>query len=137
MTGDKTRFKEHLALLRQAGRGLGGDIDVELKGLERDIERFPSAVGRDAEILAEDIEYGLLKAALKINKGMKAIPGEVARGARALGRDAVRLKRETAQEIRRARKTVKKDVKSSFTKAAGIKTGSISEWERPTKKNKG
>jgi hypothetical protein len=135
MVGQEARFREHLKLLKQAAHGLGSDVDVELHTVEKKIEKFPKVVGRDAEILAEDIEIDLLRAAVKINKGLKAIPGEIARGARALGRDAEELGRRTRKDVVKAEKAAKKGVKKEFAKAAGVETGKMSEWEYPSKKN--
>jgi hypothetical protein len=136
MAGQEARFREHAKLLRQAARGLGADFEIELREAEIKIEKLPRTVGRDAEILAEDIEYDLLRAAVKINKGLKAIPGDVARGARAIGRDAAMLGKKTRTDVVKAEKAVKKGVKKEFAKAAGVTTGTMSEWEYPDKKNK-
>lgn len=140
---DSTRFKEHLALLRQAGRGLGKDVEVELSDVGKKVERFPKLVGRDAEILAAEIEYDFVRVGVKINRGIKSIPGEVAKGARAVGRGALFLGHETKagavrakEDMVRAKKAAKKDVKSGFARAAGVKTSSLNEWSRSGDKDK-
>jgi hypothetical protein len=135
MVGQEARFREHAKLLRQAAHGIGSDVEIELRTVERKIERLPKEIGRDAEILAEDIEMDLLRAAVKINRGLKAIPGEVARGARTIGRDAAMLGKKTRQDVVKAEKAAKKGVKKELAKAAGVETSKMSEWEYPKKKN--
>ncbi len=133
---DKTRFKEHLALLRQAGKGLGRDVETELTDIGKKVERFPKLVGRDAEALAQEIDYDFVRVGVKINRGMKAIPGEMARGAKAVGRGAVHLGRATKEDLVKTKKVMKKDVKSGFAHAAGLKSRPISAWSRTEKDDK-
>ncbi|MCL5984337.1 MAG: hypothetical protein M1143_02025 [Candidatus Thermoplasmatota archaeon] len=136
MSSDDTRFKEHLAELRNAAKGLGGDIESELRGLEREIEKLPGAVEKDVERMSEDIEYGLLRTALKIQKELKTIPGKVSGGAKTFARDSVKLARAAKVEARHTQKVVKHDVKAGFARAAGVETRPISEWKRPKKEEK-
>ncbi len=139
-SSDETRFKEHLAELRGAARGLGGDFEAELRNVEKDIARLPTILEKDMDRWSKEIDFALFRAAVRIHKArkalqkdIKAIPGEVSRGARALARDSARAAKAAKHEAVRAKKAVKKDVKVGLVHAAGVRTGPVSEWKRSSK----
>lgn len=139
-SSDETRFKEHLAELRGAAKGLGGDIEAELRTVERGISQIPTVVEKDMDRWSREIDFALFRAAVHIHKArkamqqdIKAIPGKMAKGAKTFARDSAKVARATKSEAVKAKKVVKKDVKVGLAHAAGYRTGPISEWKRTSR----
>lgn len=122
------RFKAHLQLLREASHGLGKDIEIEFKDVERDIARLPKTVGRDYDDLRVDIELKLARLSIRAHKFRKEFPKEVKTDLRKAGRAVeVGAKAPVVYAARGAR-VAKKEAKKGLAKAAGAYHDPLKEW---------
>ncbi len=131
-SSQETRFREHLAQLRQASRGLGKDIEAELTGIEKKIDKGAKRVAWGSEDLAREIDYELAVAAVRIQKAIRTLPSSVKSGSLALGsavkRGSGALKDRTVAASARMGKATKKGVKKGLSKAAGTWHEPLQEW---------
>jgi hypothetical protein len=127
----ETRFREHVALLRQAARGIGADVEGELKNVETKISRSSKTAGRDAEVLAHEIHLDLARIAVSVSKGSRNLPTNLKKGAVAAGGLTKRGLLKAAGETKAAGKAVKKSTKKELAKAAGIYHEPPREWVHP------
>ncbi|HTS33880.1 MAG TPA: hypothetical protein VMI55_08115 [Thermoplasmata archaeon] len=121
---DQARFREHLAQMRQAARGLGGDFVSEFSDLDTKIERFGHATARDARELGSEIEDGISHLGKQIDDQMRRLPGRIADGASRAGgatRDAF---------VAVGHKT-KEGTKNALASAAGVNRKPIKTWSPP------
>ena len=131
----ETRFRDHVAMLREATKGLGHDFEAELLSLERKIERSAHLVGRDLTNLQREIDYDLFVLGVKIHRWRKNLPQNLAAGVRTVGRGALEVGRLSGQAMGDAGKAVKRGVKRELAKAAGVRHEPLSEWQYPSEKN--
>lgn len=131
---DETRFRDHVKLLRQATKGIGKDIEIEFKDVERDIARLPRSIGRDYEDLRVDIELKLARLSIKAHKFKKDFPREVKADFKRAGHDvkagAEFVGKGVVVESARAAKAVKRGGQKGLSKAAGTYHSPLNEWDR-------
>jgi hypothetical protein len=124
-SSDQARFREHLAQMRQAARGLGGDFVSEFSDLDDKIERFGEATAKDAKMLGQEIQDGLSNLGKSIDDQMRRLPGRIAEGASRAGgatRDAfVAVGHRT-----------KEGTKNVLASAAGVNRKPIKSWSPPS-----
>ncbi len=123
-SSDQARFREHLAQMRQAARGLGGDFVSEFSNLDSKIERFGHSTGRGAYELGSEIQEELSNLGKQIDDQMRRLPGRIADGASRAGgatRDAfVAVGHRT-----------KEGTKNALASAAGVNRKPIKSWSPP------
>ncbi len=124
-SSDQARFREHLAQMRQAARGLGGDFYSEFSDLDTKIERFGHSTARDARELGQEIQEQLSHLGKSIDEEMRRLPGRIADGASRAGgatRDAfVAVGHRT-----------KEGTKNALASAAGVNRKPIRSWSPPS-----
>lgn len=124
-SSDQARFREHLAQMRQAARGLGSDFYSEFSELDTKIEKFGQSTARDARELSEEIQDGLSNLGKQIDDQMRRLPGRIADGASRAGgatRDAfVAVGHRT-----------KVGTKNALASAAGVNRKPIKTWSAPS-----
>lgn len=123
-------------MLRQATRGIGKDIEIEFKDVEKDISRLPNTVGRDFDQLHLEIEMKLARLSIKAHKFKKEFPREVKEDFKAAGR-AMKSGAKIAAEApvvygAKGIKAAKRGAQKSFARAAGTYHDPLEEWSHPT-----
>jgi hypothetical protein len=123
-SSDQARFREHLAQMRQAARGLGGDFVTEFSDLDDKIERFGQSTAKDAKYLGQEIQDQLSNLGKTIDDEMRRLPGRIADGASRAGgatRDAfVAVGHRT-----------KEGTKNVLASAAGVNRKPMRSWSPP------
>jgi hypothetical protein len=132
--GDEVRFRAHVKQLREATRGIGKDVEVEFKDIERGIAKLPHTVGRDYDHLRDEIDLKLLRLAVRAHKFRKDFPKAVEADLKRAGH-AAKTGAKVAVEApivygARAARSVKKHGQRGFSKAAGTYHPPINEWDR-------
>lgn len=136
---DSTRFHAHLNLLREATKGIGKDIEIEFKDVEKGIARLPHTVGRDYDDLHLEIEMKLARLSIKAHKFRKEFPKEVKADLRKAGH-AIKTGAKIAGEApvvytAKGLRAAKKGTQKGFARAAGIYHDPIEEWNHPNEPN--
>lgn len=139
MEDDAPRFRAHVQLLREATKGIGKDIEIEFKDVEKDIARLPHTVGKDFDNLHLEIEMKLARLSIKAHKFKREFPREVEQDLKKAGR-AVKTGAKIAVEApvvgaARGYKAAKKGAQKGFAKAAGIHHDPLEEWSHPSEPN--
>lgn len=131
---DEARFRDHVKLLRQATRGIGKDIEIEFKDVEKDIARLPHTIGRDYDNLREEIDFKILRLSIKAHKFKQEFPKEVKADFKKAGHAAksgVKFAGEAiVVETARGAKAVKRHSQQGLAKAAGTYHAPLNEWDR-------
>ncbi len=133
---DSPRFKAHVQMLRQATRGIGKDIEMEFKDVEKDISRLPNTVGKDFDQLHLEIEMKLARLSIRAHKFKKEFPKEVKADLKAAGR-AMRSGAKIAAEApvvytAKGVRAAKRGAQKGFARAAGTYHDPLEEWSHPS-----
>ncbi|MDE1819444.1 MAG: hypothetical protein KGJ23_00470 [Euryarchaeota archaeon] len=136
---DAPRFRAHVQLLREATHGIGKDIEIEFKDVEKDIARLPHTIGHDYSVLHEEIEFKLARLSYKAHKSLKDFPKHVEEDLKKAGR-AVKSGAKIAAEApvvytARGIKAAKKGAQKGFARAAGTYHDPLEEWNHPSEPN--
>lgn len=131
---DGPRFKAHVQLLRQATRGIGGDIEAEYKVVEKKIARLPHSIGKDYDHLHDEIELDLARLSYKAHKSIKAFPKHVeedlAKAGKAVKHGAAIAAKAPVVYTARGLKAAKKGTQKGLAKAAGSYHDPLEAWSR-------
>ena len=122
---EEARFREHLAEMRKAARGLGHDFASEIGDLDTKIERFGHATSKDAKYLARDIEDGLSNLGRRIDDEARKLPGRIADGASRMGG-------ATRDAFVSAGKRTREGTRNVLASAAGVNRKPIKSWSPPS-----
>jgi len=122
---EEARFREHLAQMRSAARGLGRDFQAEFSDLDDKIERWGHSTSKDAAALGQDIAESFAALGKRIDEEARRLPGRIADGASRAGgatRDAfVAVGHRT-----------KEGTKNALASAAGVNRKPIKTWSPPS-----
>lgn len=132
---EEARLREHLAELRKAARGIGKDVEIDLARVGSRIEELPRLTAKDAKYAVWEIEDELAAIGHRVDVDLKKLPGEIGRGAAAVGRGigegAVRIGSATRDGLEDAGHAAKEGTKNVFARAAGVKRTPMKGWSPP------
>jgi hypothetical protein len=132
-TREQAQMRQHMSEMRRAAAGLGRDFSIELKHLERNIEKLGSATGKEGKYLLYDIQDEAARLSRAIETEARAFPKRVATAVSDVGegiRDgAARVGNATRDALESAGKKAKDGTKNAFASAAGIKRTPMREWK--------
>jgi hypothetical protein len=121
---EQAQFRQHLAELRRAAGGLGRDFSAEISNLDRSIERFGQASGKNAKYLGQSINDGFSALGRAIDDEARRLPGRIASGASRAGGAT----RDAFVAVGHATKT---GTKNALASAAGVNRKPIRTWSPP------
>jgi hypothetical protein len=132
-TREQAQMRQHWAEMRSAAGGLGKDFSIELKHLERNIEKLGTLSGKEAKYLYYDIQDEAARLRQSIETEAKALPGRVASAVTGVGEmiqdGASRAAGATRDALETAGKRAKDGTKNAFASAAGVKRTPMREWK--------
>jgi hypothetical protein len=121
---DEARFREHMALMRQATRGLGRDFVSEFSELDDKIERFGRSTGQGAANLGAEIQEGLSNLGKSIDEEARKLPGRISGGVSRAGA-------ATWGAVSEAGRRTKEGTKNALAAAAGVNRKPMKSWSPP------
>jgi hypothetical protein len=128
---EEAQFREHMADMRRAARGLGRDFAHEFADLDRKIERFGNSTARDARALGAEIQDDFAHLGRQLDEGMRAVPQRFANAGYAIGSGVARAGGATRDAVVAAGKAAKSGTRNALASAAGVKRTPIREWSPP------
>jgi hypothetical protein len=135
-TPEQILWRQHLAEMRRAAHGLGGDFDIYFRSLDDRIGRFSTHAAKDMKSDMRDIEDDLATLAHKIDRELVALPGNVKdrayAAASAVGAGGSRLAGATRDAFESAGSRAKEGTKNALASAAGVNRKPIKEWHHST-----
>ncbi len=128
---EEAQFREHMADMRRAARGLGRDFAHEFADLDRKIERFGNSTARDARELGAEIQEDFANLGRQMDEGMRQIPQRFAEAGYAIGSGVARAGGATRDAVVAAGKKAKSGTKNALASAAGVRRTPMREWAPP------
>jgi hypothetical protein len=128
---EQAQFREHMAEIRRATRGLGRDFASEFSDLDRKIERFGSATAQDARDLGTEIQQDLADLGRTVDASVRALPRRFADAGIAIGSGVSRAGGATRDAMVVAGKKAKEGTKNALASAAGVRRTPMREWAAP------
>lgn len=128
---EQAQFREHLAEMRRAAAGLGGDFAHEFSDLDRKIERFGEATAQEAKNLGYEIQDDFTTLGRAIDDGMRKLPGKIANAGVAIGSGTARAAGAARDAMVAAGHRAKEGTKNALATAAGVKRTPMREWSPP------
>jgi hypothetical protein len=128
---EEAQFREHMADMRRAARGLGGDFAREFSNLDRKIEKFGNSTAREARNLGAEIQDDFAALGKSMDQQMRAVPQRFADAGMAIGSGISRAGGATRDVMVAAGKRAKEGTKNALASAAGVKRTPIREWAPP------
>ena len=128
---EQAQFREHLAEIRRATRGLGSDFASEFSDLDRKIERFGSSTRQDARELGAEIQQDLADLGRTVDAQVRALPRRFADAGIALGSGVSRAGGATRDAMVVVGKKAKEGTKNALASAAGVRRTPMREWAPP------
>ncbi len=122
---EEARFREHMAQMRQAARGLGRDFASEFNDLDDKIERFGRATRQDAHDLSREISDTFSSLSRSIDYEMSRLPGRIADGMSRAGG-------ATREAFVAAGKRTREGTRNALASAAGVNRRPIKSWSAPS-----
>jgi hypothetical protein len=124
-SAEEARFREHMAQMRQAARGLGRDFATEFGDLDEKIERFGHATAQDAKYLSREISDGFANLGRSIDDEVRRLPGRIADGVSRAGG-------ATRGALLAAGKRTREGTRNALASAAGVNRKPIRSWSAPS-----
>lgn len=128
---EQAEFRRHLAELRHAASGLGGDIAKEISDLDTKIERFGSAAAREAGDLGSDIRSDFLHLGRTMDEELRRLPHRISGGAMAIGSGTARAAGAARDAMVDAGHKAKVGTRNALAAAAGVKRTPMRGWSPP------
>lgn len=128
---EQAQFREHMADMRRATRGLGRDFAHEFSDLDRKIERFGNATAREARNLGSEIQDDFSNLGKAMDAQMRAIPQRFVDAGTALGSGAARAGGAARDAVVYAGKRAKEGTRNALASAAGVKRTPMRAWSPP------
>ena len=128
---EQAQFREHLAEMRRAAAGLGGDFAREFSDLDRKIERFGEATAQEAKYLGNEIQEDITTLGRAIDEGVRKLPGRIASAGVAIGSGTARAAGAARDAMVAAGHRAKEGTKNALATAAGVKRTPMREWSPP------
>lgn len=132
-TREQAQMRQHMAEMRRAASGLGRDFSIELRHLERNIERLGTVTGKESKYLWYDIQDEAARLGKAIETEAKALPRRMASAVSDAGegiRDGALWVGGAARDaLETAGKKAKDGTKNAFAVAAGVKKTPMREWK--------
>lgn len=122
---EEAQFREHMAQMRHAARGLGRDFASEFSDLDEKIERFGQATAQDAKYLSREISDGFSHLGKSIDDEMRRLPGRIADGMSRAGG-------ATRDAIAAAGKRTREGTRNALASAAGVNRKPMRTWSAPS-----
>ena len=129
---EQAQFREHLAEMRRAAAGLGGDFAHEFTDLDRKIERLGVATAQEARYLGSEIQEDFTTLGRAIDDGMRKLPGRIASAGVAIGSGTARAAGAARDAVVAAGHRAKTGTQNVLASAAGVKRTPMREWSPPT-----
>ncbi|MCI4368712.1 MAG: hypothetical protein L3K09_04025 [Thermoplasmata archaeon] len=133
---EESRAREHLSELRRAARGLGHDFTLELRAVEKKIERLPSSTAKETKYLVADIEDDLSRLSRSMKTELRKVPGGIKGGLETAGSaisgGASRAYTATRDAASSAGHSAVEGTRDAFARAAGVKRKPMKEWRHPS-----
>ena len=129
---EQAQFREHLAEMRRAAAGLGGDFAREFSDLDQKIERLGEATAQEARNLGSEIQADFTTLGRAIDDGMRRLPGRIASAGVAIGSGTARAAGAARDAMVAAGHRAKEGTKNALATAAGVKRSPMREWSPPT-----
>ena len=129
---EEAQFRQHLAEMRRAASGLGGDIEREIANLGSEIDRWGKATGKSAKYLREDIEDRMAALGKSLDEGARRVPQHIANAGAAIGSGAAYAAGATRDAVLDAGHRAKEGTKNAFAAAAGVRRTPMREWSPPS-----
>jgi hypothetical protein len=128
---EEAQFRQHMAEMRRAARGLGKDFAHEFADLDRKIERFGNSTARDARALGAEIQDDFSNLGKRMDEGMRQVPQRFADAGFAIGSGVARAGGATRDAMVAAGRAAKAGTKNALASAAGVKRTPMREWAPP------
>ena len=128
---EQAHFREHLALMRRAAAGLGGDFANEFSDLDRKIERLGRATAQEARELGAEIQDDLSNLGHAVDEGMRRLPGRIADAGIAIGSETARAAGIARDAMVSAGHRAKESTKNALATAAGVRRTPMRAWSPP------
>ncbi|MCI4330229.1 MAG: hypothetical protein L3K19_00055 [Thermoplasmata archaeon] len=132
-TREQAQMRQHWSEMRQAASGLGKDFSIELRHLERNIEKLGTVTGKEGKYLLYDIQDEAARLRRSIETEARAFPGRVANAVSDVGEriqdGASRVGGATRDVLESAGKKAKDGTRNAFATAAGVKRTPMREWK--------
>ncbi len=129
---EEAQFRQHLAEMRRAASGLGGDIQHEIANLGTEIDRWGKETGKSAKYLKEDIEDRMAALGKALDEEARRVPQHLANAGAAIGTGAARAAGATRDAFVDAGHRAKEGTKNAFAAAAGVRRTPMREWSPPS-----
>ena len=128
---EQTQFRAHLAEMRHAAGGLGGDFAREFSDLDGKIERLGSATAKEAKYLSLEIQDDFAHLGKAMDAEMRRIPQRISDAGVAIGAGTVRAATAVRDSAVAAGKSVKTGTRNALAAAAGVRRTPMREWSPP------
>ncbi len=129
---EQAQFRAHLAEMRRAAAGLGGDFAHEFSDLDRKIERFGQLTAQEAKNLGYEIQDDFSFLGHAIDDGMRKLPGRIASAGVAIGSGTARAAGAARDAMAAAGHRARVGTKNALASAAGVKRTPMRQWSPPT-----
>ena len=129
---EQAQFRAHLAEMRRAAAGLGGDFAREFSDLDRKIERFGEVTAQEAKYLGSEIQQDFTNLGRAIDDGMRKLPGRIVSAGVAIGSGSARAAAAARDAMVAAGHRAKVGTKNALASAAGVKRTPVREWSPPS-----
>lgn len=128
---EEAQFRAHLAEMRRAAAGLGGDFAREFSDLDRKIERFGEATAHEARELGSEIQEDFSTLGRAIDDGMRRLPGRIASAGVAIGSGTARAAGAARDAMVSAGHRAKVGTQNALASAAGVRRTPMRQWSPP------
>ncbi len=129
---EQAQFRQHLAEMRRAAAGLGGDFGREFANLDEKIEALGRSTGQGARSLANEIEEDFGTLGRELGEGARRLPQHLADAGSAIGSGTVKAAGAVRDAAVSAGKRAKTGTQNALAAAAGVKRTPMKEWSPPT-----
>ena len=135
-TSEQARFRQHLAEMGRAAKGIGIDVSIKARDIEGKIADLPRLAGKDAKYAIYDIEDDLAAMGKSISTGAREVPGKIKNGLEtaggAISSGVTRAANATGTALETAGHKTVEGTRNAFARAAGVRRTPMKEWRHPS-----